>query len=75
MSSPLAIGAVSAVLRNLLDNGMIEAGAAIGGTVNISAVAPDMIDLDGTDEPPLGAGGTVLISATHATFTLAWVST
>ncbi|MEA2144394.1 MAG: hypothetical protein QOI64_2824, partial [Solirubrobacteraceae bacterium] len=24
MSSPLAIGAVSAVLRNLLDNGMIN---------------------------------------------------
>jgi hypothetical protein len=52
MSSPLAIGAVSAVLRNLLDNGMIEAGAAIGGTVNISAVAPDTIDLGSNEEPP-----------------------
>ncbi len=41
MSSPLAIGAVSAVLRNLLDNGLIEAGAAMGTTVNVSAVAPD----------------------------------
>ena len=40
MSSPLAIGAVSAVLRNLLDNGLIEAGPAVGGTVNVSAVAP-----------------------------------
>ena len=30
MSSPLAIGAVSAVLRNLLDNGLVEAGAAHG---------------------------------------------
>ncbi len=30
MSSPLAIGAVSAVLRNLLDDGLVEAGAAMG---------------------------------------------
>ncbi len=29
MSSPLAIGAVSAVLRNLLDNGFIDAGAPL----------------------------------------------
>lgn len=52
MSSPLAIGAVSAVLRNLLDNGMVEAGAAIGSTVNVTAVAPDTIDLDNAEEPP-----------------------
>jgi hypothetical protein len=45
VSSPLAIGAVSAVLRNLLDNGLIDAGAAVGGTVNVSAVAPDTIDI------------------------------
>ena len=52
MSSPLAIGAVSAVLRNLLDNGLIEAGAAMGTTVNVTAVAPDTIDLEDADEPP-----------------------
>lgn len=52
MSSPLAIGAVSAVLRNLLDNGMIEAGAALGSTVNVTAVAPDTINLDSAEEPP-----------------------
>src|SRR4051812_28632873 len=52
MSSPLAIGAVSAVLRNLLDNGLIEAGAAMGTTVNVSAVAPDTIDLNNPEEPP-----------------------
>lgn len=52
MSSPLAIGAVSAVLRNLLDNAMIEAGAAVGTTVNVSAVAPDTIDLDDAEAPP-----------------------
>ncbi|WP_017464134.1 DUF4255 domain-containing protein [Dyella ginsengisoli] len=52
MSSPLAIGAVSAVLRNLLDNGMIEAGSAVGTTVNVSAVAPDTIDLEDAEAPP-----------------------
>ena len=52
MSSPLAIGAVSATLRNLLDNGMVEAGPAIGGTVTVSAVAPDTIDLGDLEAPP-----------------------
>jgi hypothetical protein len=52
MSSPLAIGAVSAVIRNLLDDGMIEAGAAVGGTVKVSAVAPDTIDVENNDELP-----------------------
>ncbi len=52
MSSPLAIGAVSAVLRNLLDDGLIEAGAAMGSTVNVTAVAPDTINLENPDEPP-----------------------
>ena len=52
MSSPLAIGAVSAVMRNLLDNGLIEATAAIGTSVNVSAVAPDTIDLEKENEPP-----------------------
>jgi hypothetical protein len=45
MSSPLAIGAVSAVLRDLLDNGLIDANSAMGGPVTVSAVAPDTIDL------------------------------
>lgn len=52
MSSPLAIGAVSAVIRNLLDNGMIDAGNAIGSTVKVSAVAPDTIDVDNNEELP-----------------------
>jgi hypothetical protein len=52
MSSPLAIGAVSAVLRNLLDDGLIEAGAAMGTTVKVSAVAPDTIDLNDTNFSP-----------------------
>ncbi len=52
MSSPLAIGAVSAVLRNLLDNGLIEAGNAMGVTVDVTAVAPDTIDLNDADASP-----------------------
>jgi hypothetical protein len=52
MSSPLAIGAVSAVLRNLLDNGLIQTGP-VGAPVNVSAVAPDTIDLEAQDQPRL----------------------
>lgn len=52
MSSPLAIGAVSAVLRNLLDNGLIEAGAALGNVVKVSAVAPDTINLQDPQASP-----------------------
>jgi hypothetical protein len=51
MSSPLAIGAVSAVLRNLLDNGFIEVAAPVS-PVNVTAVAPDRIDLEDTDANP-----------------------
>jgi hypothetical protein len=45
MSSQLAIGAVSAVLRNLLDNGLVEAGQAVGA-INVTAVAPDLIKVE-----------------------------
>jgi len=51
VSSPLAIGAVSAVLRNLLDNGIVEQ-VALGTTVNVTAAAPDTIKLDAPDDPP-----------------------
>ena len=51
MSSPLAIGAVSAVLRNLLDNGLVDIGAPLS-PVNVTAVAPDRVDLEDTDAPP-----------------------
>ena len=50
MSSPLALAATTAVLRNLLDNGMIDAGPAVGA-VTVTAVAPDSIKLD---DPALG---------------------
>ncbi|HET8927441.1 MAG TPA: DUF4255 domain-containing protein [Microbacterium sp.] len=51
MSGPLAIGGVSAVLRNLLDNGIVEAGPAVG-TVKVTAVAPDTIKLNEQDSEP-----------------------
>ncbi|MET0827996.1 MAG: DUF4255 domain-containing protein [Microbacterium sp.] len=51
MSGPLAVGAVSAVLRNLLDNGMVEAGPAVG-SVKVTAVAPDTIKLDDPNAGP-----------------------
>ncbi|MBX3599009.1 MAG: DUF4255 domain-containing protein [Rubrivivax sp.] len=51
MSSPLAIGAVSAVLRNLLDNGLIDASGPLG-PVTVSAIAPDRIDLEASDPTP-----------------------
>ena len=51
MSSPLAIAAVSAVLRNLLDDGIVAASAAVG-SVKVTAVAPDRVKLDEADVPP-----------------------
>lgn len=51
MSSPLAIGAVSAVLRNLLDNGIVEQ-VALGTTVSVTAGAPDLIRLESNEDPP-----------------------
>jgi hypothetical protein len=50
MSSPLAIGAVSAVLRNLLDNGLVNVGPI--GPVKVTAVAPDTIDLEEAEPKP-----------------------
>ena len=50
MSSPLAIGAVTAVLRNLLDNGIVEQVSI--GTISVTASAPDTIKLDASNDPP-----------------------
>lgn len=52
MSTALAIGAVSAVLRNVLDNGLIDAVPAVGSPVTVSAKAPDLIKLDNPTDPP-----------------------
>ncbi|HET8683135.1 MAG TPA: DUF4255 domain-containing protein [Micromonosporaceae bacterium] len=52
MSTALAFGAVSAVLRNVLDNGLVDAALATGAPVKVSAVAPDSIKLDDPVAPP-----------------------
>jgi hypothetical protein len=51
MSSALAIAAVSALLRNVLDNGVMD-DSLVGsvGTVRVSTLAPDLIAL-GNDTP------------------------
>ncbi|MCP4047406.1 MAG: DUF4255 domain-containing protein [Gammaproteobacteria bacterium] len=48
MSSPLAIASVTAVLRDLLNNGMIDHNivGAVGSNVTVTAVPPDTIQLD-----------------------------
>ncbi len=51
MSSPLAIGAVTAVLRNLLDNGIVDA-SPLQGPVTVTASAPDQIKLDAPNGTP-----------------------
>ena len=54
MSTPLALGAVTAALRNLIDAGFVDANlaGALGTSVTVSAVAPDDIDVDATDALP-----------------------
>ena len=53
MSNALALAAVSAVLRDLLDTGMINHSVPdVLGPVVISSVAPDTIDLTGTGAKP-----------------------
>ncbi len=47
MSNAFAIGAVSAVLKNLLDNAVVnEPLASSVGTVQVSAIAPDQVKVD-----------------------------
>ncbi|MGY2012116.1 DUF4255 domain-containing protein [Nocardia gipuzkoensis] len=52
MSTALAIGAVTAVLRNILDNGLVDAAVAVGAPVKVSALAPDAIKLDDPNAQP-----------------------
>lgn len=54
MSTPLAPAAVSAALRNLIDAGFVEANlaGAIGSSITVSAVAPDLIDTEASDALP-----------------------
>lgn len=49
MSSPLAIAAVTAVLKDLLDNALVDhsVNETIGSQVTVTALAPDLIQLNG----------------------------
>ena len=51
MSSALAIASVTAVLRDLLNNGLIDSNiSSLVGNVIVSAVAPDRIDVTSNDQ-------------------------
>lgn len=55
MSNALALGAVTAVLKDLLDNALVDHSvtAAIGGTVTVSALPPDRIEVGDNEVPRL----------------------
>lgn len=55
MSNALALGAVTAVLKDLLDNALIDhsVAAAIGATVTVSALPPDRIDTGDNEDARL----------------------
>lgn len=51
MSSALAIASVTAVLRDLLNNGLIDSNISnVIGNVIVSTLAPDRIDVTGNDQ-------------------------
>jgi len=52
MSNALAIASVTAVLRDLLNNGLIDhdISGAVGGNVTVSALPPDKVFPPGSDE-------------------------
>lgn len=54
MSNALAIAGVSAVLRDLLDNGLIDHQVtdALGAGVTVSSLAPDVVPIDGDRAVP-----------------------
>jgi hypothetical protein len=53
MSSALAIAGVTAVLKDLLHNGVIDhdLAGALGGPVTVTALPPDRITIDSSDAP------------------------
>jgi len=53
VSSVLAIAAVTAILRDLLDNGLVDqAVKTLGTSFSVTASAPDLINLDDRAAPP-----------------------
>ncbi|HEX5506520.1 MAG TPA: DUF4255 domain-containing protein [Thermomicrobiales bacterium] len=55
MSNALAVAAVTAVLKDLLDNGLIDRNisAALGGPVTVSALPPDRVKGNGAEPTQL----------------------
>nr|MBA4158635.1 DUF4255 domain-containing protein [Gemmatimonadota bacterium] len=55
MSTALALAAVTAVLKDLLDNALIDqsVSAAVGGSVTVSALPPDRIETGENEKPRL----------------------
>lgn len=55
MSNALALAAVSAVIKDLLDNALIDhsVSAAVGGAVTVSALPPDRIEVGDNEAPRL----------------------
>jgi hypothetical protein len=53
VSNALAIASVTAVLKDVLSNGMkaMKVGNIVGGDVTVSSVPPDRIDVTGTEDP------------------------
>lgn len=53
MSNALAIAAVTAVLKDLLDNGLkaLKVSDIVGGDVTVSVVPPDRVNISGTEDP------------------------
>ena len=54
MSSPFAIAGLTATLQHVLSNGLVDHGvtAAVGGTVDVKAVAPDLVLTNGSLSNP-----------------------
>ncbi len=55
MSNALAIAAVSAVMKDLLDNAFVDASinAALGASVRVTLLAPDLVGADSVPGPQL----------------------
>lgn len=54
MSTPFAIAGLTATLQHVLSNGLVDHGitAAVGGTVDVKALAPDRVETNGTLSNP-----------------------
>lgn len=51
MSTTLGIAAVTSVLQSILSNRMAAVASVVGGSIAVSTVAPDRVDLSGSNDP------------------------